>query len=249
MGKRAWLILPGVLVLAIGWAALAGVAPEVTVQARPLDGGQAGEILIGERPVITIRTGTDDLSPLERAEIIATRLRAALAAGPAPGDVRAGQTEVGGATYDAVFVGDRLIATVTSQEADSHGASPAALAQAWRDNIIVALGGTPPPPQQASVTQPAATPASAAAVDWTGTAQKWVPIFSLENTGAAIGAAQVAGPTSQVGKTKAVMQLRLDFRGFGRIYAYVPVASISTRLDRVQGVSVWAVGDVQLARF
>ncbi len=54
----------------------------------------------------------------------------------------------------------------------------------------------------------------------------------------------------QVEKVKGVAELRLRFKDLGRIYAYIPVATISlTKLDRVQGVSVWATGDLELAGF
>ena len=109
------------------------------------------------------------------------------------------------------------------------------------------------PPGKPAETPPApaaALPAAAAAVDWAGSAQKWVPIFSLETEGVYLGAAQVAGSASQVGKVKGVAELRLKFKDIGRVYAYVPVSTISlTKLDRVQGVSVWAIGDLQLAGF
>jgi hypothetical protein len=129
----------------------------------------------------------------------------------------------------------------------------------------VAAADEGPPPDAADDTSPpaaadegsgegeelaAAAVAAAAAVpatDWVGSAQKWVPIFSLESEGVYLGAAQVAGPASQVGKVKGVAELRLRFKRIGRIYAYVPVSTISlTKLDRVQGVSVWAVGDLEL---
>jgi hypothetical protein len=113
-----------------------------------------------------------------------------------------------------------------------------------------------PGAEEAAPGEPAAEPAApvataaaaAAAVDWVGTSQKWVPIFSLETEGVYVGAAQVAGPTSQVGKVKGVAEVRLSFKDIGRIYAYVPVSTISlTKLKRVQGVSVWAIGDLQIA--
>ena len=86
-------------------------------------------------------------------------------------------------------------------------------------------------------------------VDWTGSAQKWVPIFSLEQAGVRLGMAQVAGPPEQIAQVKGVYQLRLDFRNIGRVYAYVPVSTISTKLDRVQGVSVWALADIEVLGF
>lgn len=103
-----------------------------------------------------------------------------------------------------------------------------------------APGAQPPPPPQAMAED----------VDWRGTKQKWVPILSLEQQGVRIGAAQVAGPARQVDRVKGVAQFRLDFRGFARMYVYVPVSTLTlTKLDRVQGVSVWAVGDLQLVGF
>ncbi|UCC69571.1 MAG: hypothetical protein JSV79_06630 [Armatimonadota bacterium] len=121
------------------------------------------------------------------------------------------------------------------------GVAPAAVAAAA---AAAAAGAEPAAPSPAVEALPAAAPA----VDWVGTAQKWVPIFSLETEGVYLGAAQVAGPTSQVEKVKGVAELRLNFKNIGRIYTYVPVSTISlTKLARVQGVSVWAIGDLQLA--
>jgi hypothetical protein len=102
----------------------------------------------------------------------------------------------------------------------------------------------PPAEEAAPAEEVAAAPP---APDWTGTAQKWVPIFSLDREGARAGAAQVAGPTAQVAKVKGVAELRLRFKDIGRIYAYIPVSEISlTRQKRVQGVSVWAIGDIEI---
>jgi len=83
---------------------------------------------------------------------------------------------------------------------------------------------------------------------WERPATKWVPIFSLENTGLYLGGAQIAGPSSQVAKVKGVAQLQLTFKGLARIRVYVPVSSISLKLDRVQGVAVWALGDIRVLK-
>ena len=174
---------------------------------------------------------------------------------------------------EGVYVDKQLIVAVYQTESDAHKTTPTALAQLWRDNIIRAAGLEPekPPMQQEPPTDgkppaeelpegeaPAEEPVETTgeptveaepAIDWTGTAQKWVPIFSLETEGVYVGAAQIAGPPSQVDQVRGVAELRLNFRNLGRIYAYVPVRTISTNLDRVQGVSVWATGDVQLVDF
>jgi len=86
--------------------------------------------------------------------------------------------------------------------------------------------------------------------DWEGAKTKWVPILDVTNNGIRIGAAQVAGPASQVDKCKAVAQLELQFKNLARIKAYVPIESYNVlRLDRVQGVSVWATGDLRIVKY
>ena len=87
-------------------------------------------------------------------------------------------------------------------------------------------------------------------VSWKAGANKWVPIFSLERDGAYVGAAQVAGPKVQVAKVKGVAEVQMNFKRLARLRAYVPVSSISIKkLDRVQGVSVWATGDLKIVKF
>ena len=168
---------------------------------------------------------------------------------------------------------DQLVVAIYQTEAEAHGATPAALAGLWRNNILLALGhevpeesapqegaeegpeeGAEAPPTAQEVpagggAEEAAAAAETEEVDWTGTAQKWVPIFSLELEGARVGMAQVAGPTDQIDQVKGVYQLRLDFKSIGRVYAYVPVSTISTKLNRVQGVSVWALADIKVLGF
>jgi hypothetical protein len=122
-----------------------------------------------------------------------------------------------------------------------------AAAAAAAGAAVVASEALPSAEEAAPAEEVAAAPP---APDWTGTAQKWVPIFSLEREGVRAGAAQVAGPTAQVAKVKGVAELRLRFKDIGRIYAYIPVSEISlTRQKRVQGVSVWAIGDIELVDF
>ena len=256
-------------------AAAAFSSASVSYRSADRDGARVAEVLIGEDVVIVLRTASGGYTPVERAEIVASRLRSALSSEVAFEDVEAVATEYG----HAVYVREWLIVAVYPAEADAHGATTEALAGLWRDNILLALGlavlveppAEEPPAEGPPAEEPApgfepyyepgaeepvpaesgvgAEAAPAEELDWTGTAQKWVPIFSLETEGVYVGAAQVAGPKSQVDRVKGVAELRLNFRSIGRIYAYIPVSSISTKLDRVQGVSVWATGDVQLAGF
>jgi len=253
-------------------AAAAFSSAEVSFRSAERDGARVAEVLIGERPVIVLRTSAAGYTPLERAEIVANRLRTAMASEIQVEDVKVGSVSSG----QGIYIRDQLVVAVYEPEAEAHGATPAALAGLWRDNILLALGhevpeesATPavePAPQEGAEATPgaqeapaggAAEEAAAAAeieaepeeVDWTGTAQKWVPIFSLELEGARVGMAQVAGPPDQIDQVKGVYQLRLDFKSIGRIYAYVPVSTISTKLNRVQGVSVWALADIKVLGF
>jgi hypothetical protein len=252
--------IPAVIALglfAVLAAAAAFSSPEVSFRSAERDGKRVAEVLIVERPVIVLHTSAAHYSPLERGEIVANRLRAALATEPGPDDVTVSSIPSGA----GLGIRGELIVAIYQPEANAHGATPTALARLWRENILLALGQQVPDPQPA---QPATAEAgatqgeskssggkpAAAAVDWTGSAQKWVPVFSLETEGARIGMAQIAGPTERVDRVKGVYELRLDFERIGRIYAYIPVGTLSiTKLDRVQGVSVWALADIKVLGF
>ena len=252
MAKRLILsIVLGVGLVAALATAVAVSDSQVAFRSAERDGSRVAEVLMAENVVIVLRTYAGGYSPLERAEIVTERLRAALEGEVAAEDVRPQPVTAGYGLY----IGDRLIVSVYAGEASAHGATPEALARLWGDNIVRVLGFEPAPPAEEPVPaeEAAAVPAepsAEAAVDWTGSAQKWVPIFSLESEGISLGAAQIAGPKSQVDQVKGVAELRLNFKSVGRIYAYVPVRTISVqKLDRVQGVSVWATGDLKLVDF
>jgi|GEM_PF-1925613 len=243
---------------------------EVSFRSAERDGSRVAEVLIGDRIVIVLRTTAAGYTPLERAEIIANRLRASM-----PEDVNAEDVQVASIeSGQGLYVSDQLIVAIYEPEADAHKATPRALAELWRDNVLAALGYEAASPTGAEPAAPAAAegeeaeegaeaePATEAMpsespeatteskeFDWTGTAQKWVPIFSVERAGLRLGMAQVAGPPVQVDQVKGVYQLRLDFKSIGRVYAYVPVSTISTKIDRVQGVSVWALADIEVLGF
>lgn len=257
------------LLLALA-AAAAFSSADVSFRSAERDGKRVAEVLIGERPVIVLRTSAAGYSPLERAEIVASRLRAATADEVQAADIDVGAVQSG----HGVYVRDRLIVAAYGPEADAHGATTEALAEQWRDNVILGLGYELPAEEESPAAEEptegaetastaaeestgqgaageaaATTAAQADDVDWTGQAQKWVPILSLEREGVRLGMAQIAGPTAKVEQVKAVYQLRLDFRNVGRVYAYIPVSTISTKINRVQGVSVWALADIKVLGF
>jgi hypothetical protein len=78
-------------------------------------------------------------------------------------------------------------------------------------------------------------------------ATKVVPIVSVGD-GAAVGAAQVTGPSSAVAKVAAVAQIELNYKEVARGKALIPVTSTNpAKFHRVEGVGVTAVIDVRLS--
>lgn len=232
------------LLLALAAAVAFSATIIITVRPAEHEGEPAAQVVIEKTVVMELLTSAAGYSPQDRAEIVADRVREALQNQIQAANVHVAPVPSG----EGLYITDHLIIAVEASEAGAHRLTPRQLADEWRGNIVRALKL-----EQQGAAPPAAGDAPAAAakeVDWTGTAQKWAPIFSLESGGAYIGAAQIAGPPAQLAKVKGVAELRLNFQNFARIYAYIPVSSISlTKLDRVQGVSVWATGDIRLVEF
>jgi len=218
------------------WAAIA------TARARTMDGRQEGEVLIDNKVSLRIRSSAGGYPAPARAEQVADRLNQALGRGATWQNLKIDRVrgEV------AVLAGDDLIVTADDFHARANGTTRYGLAQAWHANLVKslqALPGAPPPPT-------ASASAASPAVDWAEGGKKLVPILSVAQHGVRVGAAQVVGPKSQVEKVKAVAQLDLAFRDRFRIRVYVPVSSLSLdKLHRVQGCSVWAVGELRLIKF
>jgi hypothetical protein len=239
MSARARALTPvAVVLLGLAAATAAFCLSNISYRASQYNGKQAGDVLVNGQVVMSLRTSAAGLDPLRRAGSIAERL-AALPDSAFTGNQVLVREVPGGR---ALFVGDEPLVTVTAEEAQAHLTSPEVLAQVWQADLVEAATGAPPP---AGPSYPPGT-----SVDWTGMSQKWVPILSIANEGARVGAAQVAGPTAQVRDVVGVAQLRLDFRNVARATVYVPVSSLSlSHLERVQGVSVWAIGDIGILNF
>lgn len=253
--RPAWaaslLAAAAVLVLIVG-AALAAI----TVQARSgEEGGRpTGEVLMDSAVVIVLRTEAGGYTPLRRAEIVADRLDTALRAGLTAADLRTRPVADG----TGLYADSRLIVCAYGPEAEAAAASGhRALAETWLGNIVQALGGEAPTPAEAASPSPTPAPTPSPGTsgrtdyypNWSVDERKVVPIISVGTPGIRVGAAWVAGPKVQVDKVEAVGQLDLDFKGLAHIRAFVPTTSLNVvKLDRVQGVSVWALADVRLLK-
>jgi hypothetical protein len=119
---------------------------EVSFRSAERDGARVAEVLMGERPVIVLRTSAADYHPLERAEIVASRLRMALTEEVQADDVEVSPVEGGSGLY----IRDQLLVAVYEPEAEAHGATTEALARLWRDNVLLALGYEPPDEESAT---------------------------------------------------------------------------------------------------
>jgi hypothetical protein len=234
MAKHRLCIAAALLVL-LAWTAAGVLAAEATARVRSWGDGQEGEVLVDGKVVMRIRSAAGGFSATQRAEQVAGRLNQAFAAGAGWRDVGIGEVN----NEQAVMTKQgRLLITADRFHAQANGTTPTMLAHAWEGNLVQALGG------QADA--PAAAAAAPAEVNWERQADKIVPIFSIGTPGVSIGAARVVGPADGVGKVKAVAQIEAKFKDVLRAYIYIPVSAISTRPQRVQGVSVEALIDYNL---
>lgn len=226
--------------------------PSVNHRAATLNGRTVGEVLVNDQIVIRMRTSAGGMSPQERARIIADRIRNWVSGPFSPYDLAVRRGAYGAAELRAH---GNLIVTVNPQEAEALGSTSMGLAQAWRDNIMMALGvaaaDLPGPATGVSAGGTAATGGYTAGGAWTPRepySDKIVPIMSVLE-GVRIGAARVNGPRSKIDHVHAVAQLETHFQDFLEIDIYVPITTNRPGpggLDRVQEVGVTGLLDVRL---
>ncbi len=220
----------------VAYAEPAGVS--VSDRAAEINGQPVGEVLINGTVVIRLRTETGGCTAHERAMIVADRIQRWLSGPYSPYDLAVREGARGDAELRAA---GQLLVTANADEAAALGSSAMGLAQAWRDNIMMALG----------VGGEAPGLAAAAGGEWTPSepyGDKIVPIISILE-GTRIGGARVNGPLSKLDQVHAVAQLETHFRDFLEIDIYVPITTNRPGpggLDRVQQVGVTALGDINI---
>jgi hypothetical protein len=220
-------------------------ADQATARTRTWGDHEEGEVVVNGQVVMRIRTAAGGYSATTRAEQVADRLNKSFGEGMTWQDFRVG--EMNGETAVLDKRGE-LIVTADRFHAQANGTTPFLLARAWDTNLVQALGGQPEQVAAAASGQGAAATGSDAAgdVSWERQSDKIVPIFSIGTPGISIGAARVVGPSVEVGRVKAVAQVEAQFQDVVRAHIYIPVASISTKIDRVQGASVEALIDYNM---
>lgn len=243
--------LMGLAAAALAWqawtpAAAAREAQGSLAMAREAGAGEAriGEVVVREDVALRIRFPAGGYSAPERAESVAKRLNELNRDGRLkPEDLRAGIVR----GQAAVMAGQDLIITADDAHARANGTTPAHLAEMWRDNLAVAMGGTPLARNLKGKTVPA--DARMAAQDAERTAgtraveedvrTKIVPILTF-GSGGRVGVAQVSGPVSRVDDVKAVVQIATDYKDAARIRVMVPISTenVVSNLKRVPQVSV-----------
>jgi hypothetical protein len=239
---------PTVGVLAVaglaGWL-LGGLLPQATTSPALADDGwppkigasqvmdgdtEAGEILINDQPVLRLYAATRELTPYERAVIVAERLKLHMA----PRDQMAIAVGLRNGS-NAVLVNDAVLVTPLPDDLPE-GMSLREGAEMWADWLAEALVLQPAPREVAEPWEPAEP------FD-----DKIVPIVSL-GSGKRIGGARVNGPESSVRLVQAVVQIEARMLRYFQVQVYVPISTKvpGKTLDRVQGVAVTAVGDLRL---
>ena len=117
------------------YAADTPAGPTIVAEAQTVGNQEYGVVRIDENIVIQLRTWAGDMTPYERGQVVAERLRQAVAGG-------AGSPQVYWETRDneaVVRVAELTIATATGAEAQAQGTTPAELAKRWAGNLTSAL--------------------------------------------------------------------------------------------------------------
>jgi hypothetical protein len=238
----------------------ASVASPVRVESRSRtlsNRNSEGEVLIGDRVVIRVRTGAGGYSPGERANVMARRLGQLLSEDRTP-SITTGRYR----GEAVVLVNNELVATADRFHARANGTTPSRLAQTWATNIRRAINETRTP-GVGSQLRPAGErlrsdddrlrtddrrlrPDEQIQFE-ERTSNKIVPILSAGN-GIRVGAARVSGAASDVRQVVAVAQLEDEYRDIARVRVWVPVSSenVVRNIRRVNRVSVTGFADIRL---
>ena len=211
------------------------VSPEIAAREVSEDGRSVGEVLVDGQVVLRMRSFAGGMNPVERAQLVADRLRDLRASGELrPENIRTGIVN----GQRAVLAGNQVIVTADREQALMNDTNTAGLANLWAARLRGALDGRP-------LSQPggvgAATPRAIP------TASKIVPILSV-GSGTRIGGAQVTGPRNRVDDVRAVAQIEGQFGNAVRARVLVPVSTENVIQDiaRVPGTSVTALVDIGL---
>lgn len=215
--------------------------PSVDWRTATVDKHEVGEVLVNGIVVFQFRSTISDVTPSERANLVASRLADLLRQGTAGKDVNTKAQDAN----TLLRMGDAVIIIITPELANDYNTTPSALGDQWRANLSNALKAQP----ATTTTAPATTAATQEQWPaWTTPDTKIVPIISLGTPGLQLGFAQVSGPKERVAQVKSVVQLDAEFQKAARLRIFVP-SSVLLGMNRVQGVAVSALLQYGLFRF
>lgn len=104
-----------------------GYQPRVGVSVS----GGAAEVTVNDSPAVKFRVSNGDMSPAQRAEVTANRVRRFAASGADPKAIYAKGSNV----HAGVYAGSNLICVATAADAQANGMSALALANTWAANL------------------------------------------------------------------------------------------------------------------
>ncbi|MDI6826968.1 MAG: hypothetical protein QME62_00630, partial [Armatimonadota bacterium] len=237
---RAMLVLGLVLLLGYAIAAQTNQQFHVTVKpSPPLRPGlpASADIFVDGRFAMRIPAPAGGMSPMQRANIVAERLRNALSAGEKWDNARVAQVDGNW----VVALGDHVIATADTRSARAFNRSPAGLASLWARTTVVALGGRPS--TIAMQLQPPRVEVAGAReeiVMWQNSPTKTLPLLDSK-TGNTLGSIIVAGPQSRLDLANSVV-FYSSTSDNAVVWTFVPITSTTTgTLMRVSGVGILSV--------
>lgn len=109
--------------------------PKVSSNAVSVGSTTVGEVVLDGRPVLRIRTAAGGLTAIERAEVIASRLRRFLDAG-----LRASELRISRLRAEAAITWrGQLVVTADATHARLNRTTPSALASQWHNALVHAL--------------------------------------------------------------------------------------------------------------
>jgi hypothetical protein len=126
-------LLPVAIAAGLLWgpAVRCAAGPPVTYNACQTSGGWGAEVRVADKAALRLYTANGGLSPLQRADIVASRLQSQQGRGVSPSSYRA---EATGSQWWVVSGSEKLV-HATEEEARAHKSSPRALAASWAENL------------------------------------------------------------------------------------------------------------------
>ena len=231
------------LVIGLLFAVVAADAQQMsaTVQEGPVVRSSfpaSADVFVNGLFALRIPAMAGGMSPMQRAQAVASRLNQAFESGLSWESLRVSQFQ----GLWGVGIDSRLVATADANSARAYRTSPGQLASRWARQTVIAMGGQPqmiasqlqPIPSMVAGERAEITPT------WTTAQSKTVPLLDSA-TGNEMGSVMVAGTTAQLNMVDSVIVYQ-STSDSANVWAFVPITGTAiTSPTRVQGVGLLSI--------